>query len=154
MNLNFILELKKLGVEVGLSDHSLSLIPSTVAIAMGSTIIEKHYTINRSDGGADAKFSLEPSELLSLKKNSVDTWVSMGSSANLEQSRKGVQHARSLYFIKKLNAGDVITKNCIKSIRPGFGLNPNLKSLVIGKKVSVTVSAGDRVSLDLIKDES
>ena len=152
MNLSFIQELKKLGVEVGLSDHSLSLIPSTVAISMGSTIIEKHYTINRSDGGPDAEFSLEPVELLNLKKNSVETWKSIGSSVNLERSRVGGQHARSLYFVKSLSVGDVITKDCIRSIRPGFGLNPNSKSLVIGKRINTSVSIGDRVNLNLINN--
>ncbi len=154
MNLNFIQILKKLGVEVGISDHSLSLIPSTVAVSMGSTIIEKHFTINRHDGGPDAEFSLEPDELFDLKKNAVDTWESLGSIINLEKSRSGSQHARSLYFVKELNFGDVITGDCIRSIRPGFGLDPNLKDLVIGKKINTSVSVGDRVSINLIKSEN
>jgi N-acetylneuraminate synthase len=154
MNLNFIKELKKLKVEVGLSDHSLSLIPGTIAISMGSTIIEKHYTISRNDGGPDAEFSLEPLELSNLKKNSVDAWRSLGSSMDIESSRAGKQHARSLYFVKYLDIGDIITKDCIMSIRPGFGLNPNLKSLVIGKRINKSVSIGDRVNLNLIDNES
>ena len=151
MNLNFIQELKKFGVEVGISDHSLSLIPSTVAISMGSSIIEKHFTVDRSEGGPDSEFSLEPDELFDLKKNSIDVWKSLGSIKSIEKYRLGSQHTRSLYFVKNLNFGDVITRDCIRSIRPGFGLDPNLKSLVIGRKVKASVSVGDRVSMDLIE---
>jgi N-acetylneuraminate synthase len=152
MNLDFINELKKIGVDVGISDHSLSLIPSTVAISMGASIVEKHYTNSRKEAGPDSAFSLEPEELTELKKNSIDVWKSIGSKRNVDNSRLGGHFSRSLYFVKDLSFGDVITKDCIRSIRPGFGLNPNLKHLVIGKKINANISAGDRVSLNLIKD--
>jgi len=155
-NLNGIVSLKKkFDVQVGLSDHTLGNLASTVATALGASIIEKHFTLNRKEGGVDSSFSMEPNEMLILIKNCKDTFFSLGSSAfcrpKIEKNNKIFR--RSLYFVKKLCKGDIITIGDIRRIRPGYGLSPKYFELVIGRKVNSNVSIGDRVSWDILEEK-
>ena len=152
-NLRNIVDIKnKYSVEVGLSDHTLGTIAATTAVALGATAIEKHFTLSRSDDSHDSKFSIEPKELKQLVKNTFDAWSSIGSKgfnrSHLESQNKTFR--RSLYFVTDMKAGDMITKINIRRIRPGFGLPPKYLEEIIGKKVTIDIKFGDRVSWDII----
>jgi len=146
MNVSAIAELRKLGVVVGLSDHSLSDLASTMSIAYGASIIEKHYTVSRADGGPDADFSLEPEELKDLKDRTMQAWKARGNANILTKNRSGAHHARSLYFVRDVKKGDIVTMENIRSIRPGYGLEPKFMKDVLGKKLCKDVERGDRVT--------
>ncbi len=153
MNLNVIKELKKMGVVVGLSDHSLSNLAAVLSVGLGASIIEKHYTISRSDGGPDAEFSLEPEELALLKSESYKAWEALGSGKILSETKRvGSRNSRSIYFVKDMKVGDTITTDCIRRIRPGYGLAPKYEGRLIGKKVSQDVKRGTATSWGLINE--
>ena len=153
MNLNVIKELKKMGVVVGLSDHSLSNLAAVLSVGLGASIIEKHYTISRSDGGPDAEFSLEPEELALLKSESYKAWEALGSGKILSETKRvGSRNSRSIYFVKDMKVGDMITTDCIRRIRPGYGLAPKYEGRLIGKKVSQDVKRGTATSWGLINE--
>jgi pseudaminic acid synthase len=135
---------------IGLSDHTLSNATSIASIALGASIIEKHFSLNRNAGGVDDIFSITPDELKNLCVDSKIVWESMG---NINYSRKSselanVKFRRSLYFVKDCTKGSVVTESDIKSIRPGFGLHPKYYHSIIGKKLVHDVSKGKRVSHD------
>ncbi len=143
----------RFGLVTGLSDHTLDNTTAITSIAMGATIIEKHFTLNRKGGGPDDSFSLEPNELEALCKDSKTAWIGMG---KVDYSRKlsekdNVVFRRSLYFVKDLKAGNVIMKDDIRSIRPGFGLAPKFLDEVVGRVVRCEVKKGTAVSWDFIK---
>ena len=122
----------------GLSDHTLDNTTAITSIAMGASIVEKHFTLDRSGGGPDDSFSLEPDELRALCKDIKTAWSATGV---VDYGRKSselgnVQFRRSLYFVKAMNAGDVIDASCIRSVRPGFGLAPKYYEQVLGMSVS------------------
>ncbi len=146
MNLLAIKELLKLGVVVGLSDHSLSDLASIMSVAYGASIIEKHFTAARIEGGPDADFSLEPAELKNLKDRTSEAWKAKGSKEVLKNKRIGSNHERSLYFVKDIKEGESISLKNVRSIRPGFGLNPKFLESILGKAVSKDFERGDRVS--------
>lgn len=150
MNLNALLELKKLGVEIGLSDHSLDNMAAVLSVAYGASIIEKHYTVRRSDGGPDAAFSLEPDELKYLKEKTKLAWQAKGSANILHEKRVGEQHARSLYFIKDIEKGDLLTSENVRTIRPGFGIEPKFLPDVLGKRALKNIERGTAVKWDLV----
>ncbi len=152
-HLSNIKKLKKtFNVEIGLSDHTLGTQASIAAITLGASAIEKHFTINRSDGGPDSTFSLEPLELQELKSSTRDIWKSLNSNV---KNRPEVENTskvfrRSIYFIKDALAGDVISLENVKVIRPGHGLNPKHLNEILGKTLKTNVSRGDRLTWELI----
>ena len=128
---------KRYGVEVGLSDHTLNNITATAAVSLGAVIVEKHVTLDRSGGGPDDSFSLEEKELKDLCVTTKTAWQSLGSiNYGIADSEKpNIKFRRSLYFVKSLKAGDFISPDCIKSVRPGYGLPPKFYDLILGKRV-------------------
>ena len=128
---------QRFGLVTGLSDHTLDNTTAITSVAMGASIIEKHFTLDRSGGGPDDSFSLEPLELAALCKDSKTAWAALGCvDYGRKSSEQGnVKFRRSLYFVKDLKAGDVITADCVRSVRPGFGLAPKYLNEVIGNKV-------------------
>lgn len=137
----------RFGLVTGLSDHTLDNTTAITSVAMGASIIEKHFTLERSGGGPDDSFSLEPAELVALCRDSKTAWASLG---NVDYGRKSselgnVQFRRSLYFVKNMNAGDVITTDCIRSVRPGFGMAPKHLDAILGRSVSHDIMANSPV---------
>jgi N-acetylneuraminate synthase len=130
------------GLVTGLSDHTLDNTTAITSVALGASIIEKHFTLDRSGGGPDDSFSLEPAELVALCRDSKTAWAALGKvDYGRKSSEQGnVQFRRSLYFVESLKAGEVITENSIRSVRPGFGLAPKNLSRLIGKTVIRDVS--------------
>jgi N-acetylneuraminate synthase len=145
---------KKFGVQIGLSDHTLSNTASVVATALGATLIEKHFILDRSEKGPDSEFSIEPQELEVLCRETKDAWSSLGA-AGYQLKPAEVESAkfrRSVYFVKDLKAGEQITPDSIRRIRPGFGLAPKYEEQLIGKTVKVDVKSGTATRWDLIND--
>lgn len=142
--------MQRFGLVTGLSDHTLDNTTAITSVALGASIIEKHFTLDRSGGGPDDSFSLEPSELVALCRDSKTAWGALGSvDYGRKSSEQGnVKFRRSLYFIKPLRAGDVITKAHVKSVRPGYGVAPKDIDWVVGATVVVDVEAGCPVSFD------
>lgn len=141
--------------EVGLSDHSMGLGVSVAAVAIGATVIEKHFTLCRADGGVDSTFSLEPEEMRSLVVETERAWQSLGSVAYgpTEKEKKSLVFRRSLYVVKDMKAGDVFTSENVRAIRPGHGLAPKYSEIIFGKKVSKSVKRGTPVNWGLIGEE-
>ena len=132
----------------GLSDHTLGNATAIAAIAMGAAIIEKHFTIDRSGGGPDDSFSLEPPELVALCRDCHIAWQSLGqpSYGSQNSEKSNMKFRRSLYFVKTMVAGEVITPESVRSVRPGFGLAPKHLESVLGKRVIRDVAANSPVS--------
>jgi pseudaminic acid synthase len=154
-NLNMINKLRsRFGVEVGLSDHTLDNMAATLAIAKGAVAIEKHFILDKALTGPDSEFSMDPTQLSSLVINAKKAWKSMGNDnferANAEEA--SLAFRRSIYFIRDIKKGSVITKNDIKRIRPGFGLKPKYFDEILGRTLSVDVDAGTAVTWDLIEN--
>lgn len=140
----------RFGLVTGLSDHTLDNTTAVTSVAMGAAIIEKHFTLDRQGGGPDDSFSLEGPELTSLCKDTKTAWAALG---NVDYGRKSseqgnVQFRRSLYFVKDLTVGEIITADSVRSVRPGFGLAPKYLPQVIGKKVKFSVKSGTAVTWD------
>lgn len=136
------------GVAVGLSDHTLDNTTAIASVALGACIIEKHMTLDRKGGGPDDSFSLEPSEFSELCSGARASWEAVG---KVDYGRKSsevanVKFRRSLYFVKDMKAGDVITKDCVRSVRPGYGLAPKHLNQVIGRSVATGVAANTAVT--------
>lgn len=140
------------GLVTGLSDHTLDNTTAITSIALGASIIEKHFTLDRSAGGPDDSFSLQPAELLALCRDSKTAWAALGQvDYGRKSSEKGsVQFRRSLYFVESLKAGELVSEKSIRSVRPGYGLPPKELSRVLGKRVSRDVHANTPVSWDLL----
>jgi len=138
---------------VGLSDHTLGVAVSVAAVALGASVIEKHFTLKRSDGGADSAFSLEPDELNELVSASHQAWQAVGK-VNFERTtgeEKNALFRRSLYVVKDMKTGDVFSAENIRSIRPGFGLDPDAYDRVLGCKASVSIERGTALKWDNVE---
>lgn len=138
---------------VGLSDHTLGTAVSVASIVMGASLIEKHVTLSRKEKGPDSEFSLEPHELLALCNDTEFAWKAIGS---VGYDRKPVEEAsmkfrRSIYFVKSLKAGDIISEDDIRRVRPGYGLPPKYFYELIGKCVTADVEFGTATSWELIE---
>jgi len=142
-------------VEVGLSDHTTSNLASVLAIANGASAIEKHFKLDEKDCGPDASFSILPAQLKSLCDDCESSFEAMKSNELQRESNELVnkKFRRSIYFVKALAKGKIITKDDIKRVRPGFGLEPKYFDWVVGQKVSVDVDFGDAVTLDVLTKE-
>ncbi len=147
MNLRTIERLSEFRCPVGLSDHSLSNFAAVLAVARGAVLIEKHFTIARSDGGPDASFSLEPAELVSLVRDVRQAWEAMGDADILNRAgRAGSEHARSLFVVKSMMAGERFGPDNVRAIRPGLGLPPRALSKVLGRRATRDIDRGEALS--------
>lgn len=142
----------KFGVITGLSDHTLDNTTAIASVALGASIIEKHFTLDRSGGGPDDSFSLEPAEMAALCSGARTAWRALGKvDYGRKSSEQGnVKFRRSLYFVKDLKAGEVITADAVRSVRPGFGLAPKHLEAVIGRRVTRAVNARTAIQADAI----
>lgn len=144
--------MNRFGLVTGLSDHTLDNTTAIASVVMGASVIEKHFTLDRSGGGPDDSFSLEPAELAALCRDSKTAWASLGQvDYGRKSSEQGnVKFRRSLYFVKDLKAGDVITADAVRSVRPGFGLPPKYLHEIIGQRVKKDILANTATSLDIL----
>lgn len=150
-NLKTLVDMQQqFGLVTGLSDHTLDNTTAIASVALGASIIEKHVTLDRRGGGPDDSFSLEPKELVALCRGAKTAWQALG---KVDYGRKSseqtnVKFRRSLYFVKDVKAGETITNETIKSIRPGFGLPPKFLPQLVGRKVNRNIERGMPVRLD------
>jgi len=142
--------MQRFGLVTGLSDHTLDNTTAVTSVALGASIIEKHFTLDRSGGGPDDSFSLEPRELQALCRDSKTAWEALGQvDYGRKSSEQGnAQFRRSLYYVKPLKAGDVITADVIRSVRPGFGLPPKETEAILGRRVVRDIAINTPVSFD------
>lgn len=138
--------------EIGLSDHTMGIGVSVASVALGATVIEKHFTLNRADGGVDSTFSMEPAELMQLVIEAERAWLSLGkvSYGPTEAEKKSLQFRRSLYVVENLKAGDILTADNVRAIRPGLGLPPKYIDAVLGMSVIQDVSKGTALSWNIL----
>jgi N-acetylneuraminate synthase len=141
------------GTEVGLSDHTMGTGVSVASVALGATVIEKHFTLSRAEGGVDSAFSMEPAEMASLVLESERAWQALGRityGAASAQEEKSKVYRRSLYISRDLKAGEILDATSVRAIRPGLGLAPKFIDMVMGKAVKLDVKRGTPVSWDLL----
>ena len=144
----------KFDVEVGLSDHTLGTICAITAVSLGASLIEKHFTLSRADGGIDSSFSLEPQEFSDMVKNSLEAYKSIGSPKEeptlSESSVKSNQ--RSLYIVGNIKKGEVFNERNLRSIRPSKGMRPKFYYDILGKKAAKDLFFGDPLNEEMIED--
>lgn len=131
----------RFGVVTGLSDHTLDNATAIASVALGAAVLEKHFTLDRTGGGPDDAFSLEPADFAALCSDARTAWQAMG---KVDYGRKSseagnVQFRRSLYFVKDLAAGDLISQDAVRSVRPGFGLPPKHLDQIIGRRAKIDI---------------
>lgn len=137
---------------VGLSDHTMGIGVAVASIALGAPVIEKHFTLSRSDGGVDSDFSVEPDELRSLVIECERAWKSLGmvSYGPTEKELASIRYRRSIFIIDDLKKGDVLTENNIRRLRPSVGLEAKYYDLVLGKKLKADVSRGMALAWEML----
>lgn len=140
------------GCEVGLSDHTLGVGVSVASVALGATVIEKHFTLNRADGGVDSAFSMEPAEMAQLVTETERAWQALGnvSYGPTKAEKKSLQFRRSLYVVKDLKAGEILTAENVRSIRPGLGLPTKYLEQVLGRRLKQDARRGTPLAWSLI----
>jgi N-acetylneuraminate synthase len=140
------------GCEVGLSDHTFGIGAGVASVALGATVIEKHFTLSRAEGGVDSTFSMEPAEMAALVVESERAWMALGevSYGLTEKERKSTIFRRSLYVAADLQAGDVLTEDNLRIIRPGLGLPPKYFDSLLGKRVGRAVRCGTPMGWELL----
>ena len=136
----------------GLSDHTMGIGAAVASVALGACMIEKHFTLSRADGGVDAAFSMEPEEMRQLIIETERAWQALGqiSYSPGEQESKSLKFRRSLYIAKDMVAGEVLTPENLRIVRPGYGLEPKYYDVLLGKKINRAVKKGTPLSWDLI----
>jgi N-acetylneuraminate synthase len=141
--------------EIGLSDHTTGIGAAVAAVALGATVIEKHFTLDRAEGGVDAAFSLEPHELRALVEETGRAWLALGevTYGPTQGEEKSLAFRRSLYVVADVRAGERLTADNVRAIRPGLGLPPKHFDAVLGRKVTRAVARGTPLSWDLVGDE-
>jgi pseudaminic acid synthase len=141
------------GCEVGLSDHTLGVGVSVASVALGASVIEKHFTLSRADGGVDSAFSMEPAEMAQLVVEAERAWQALGqvSYGATEAEKKSIVYRRSLYVVQDVKAGEVLTRENVRAIRPGLGLPPKYLDVILGKKVAADVPRGTAMTWNLLK---
>lgn len=144
--------IERFGLVTGLSDHTLDNTTAIASVVMGAAILEKHVTLDRSGGGPDDSFSLEPAELAALCRDSKTAWAALGKvDYGRKSSEQGnVKFRRSLYFVRDLKAGDVITADAVRSVRPGFGIAPKYLEEILGQSLNVNIRSGTPVTRDVL----
>lgn len=142
----------RFGLPIGLSDHTLDNTTAIASVALGGSLIEKHFTLDRSGGGPDDSFSLEPHEFATLCRDAKTAWEALGSVDYGQKSSEtgNVKFRRSLYFVKALRAGEIVTPESVRSVRPGFGLAPKYLDLVLGKPVQRDTEINTPVTRDSV----
>lgn len=153
-NLKTLIDMQQtFNITVGLSDHTLNNITAISSIALGASIIEKHITLDRNGGGPDDSFSLEQQDLKNLCYSCKTAWEALGEvNYKLKSSEKGsMKFRRSLYIVKDLKVGDLITDENVRSIRPGYGIPPKFKDNIIGKTIKVNAVKGTSLQWNMIK---
>jgi N-acetylneuraminate synthase len=138
--------------QAGLSDHTTGIGVSIAAVALGATVIEKHFVLDRNEGGVDAEFSLEPTEMQQLVEETARAWTALGKVhyGVTDKEIASRKHRRSLYISADLPAGTVLTAENLRAIRPGLGLAPKYLELVLGRQVKADVKRGTALSWDLL----
>ncbi|MBA4741526.1 MAG: pseudaminic acid synthase [Azoarcus sp.] len=147
--------IERFGLVTGLSDHTLDNTTAIASVALGASIIEKHFTLSRDGGGPDDSFSLEPPELAALCRDARTAWGALG---NVDYGRKSSEQGnlkfrRSLYITQDLKEGDILTEANLRSVRPGFGLAPKHLEELLGRRVIRNIPAGTPMKWDLIDKE-
>lgn len=144
---------KRFKCRVGLSDHSMGIGVALASIALGGTVIEKHFTLSRQDKGVDSEFSMEPDEMKQLVDEAKVVWQAIGKVVYgpVKEESISYKYRRSLYVIKDMKRGEILTPENFKSIRPGYGLSPKHYEKFIGRMVRKDVIKGTPISWDLIK---
>jgi N-acetylneuraminate synthase len=140
------------GCEVGLSDHTIGIGAAVAAVAHGATVIEKHFTLSRADGGVDSAFSMEPAELKMLVVETERAWQSLGGVVYGpdKDEQKSLVFRRSLYVAEDMKAGDVFTRENLRCVRPGLGLAPKYYEVLLGKRVNRDVKKGTGVEWGMV----
>lgn len=154
LNLMTIPHMKQLfDCPVGLSDHTLGIGSSIAAVALGATVIEKHFTLKRSDGGVDSAFSMEPKEMTELVTECKNAKAALGRVryGSSKQENDNKIYRRSLYSVKEIKKGEILNSSNIRSIRPGLGLEPKWYDVIIGKRASVDIKYGTALSWNMIE---
>ncbi len=144
-NLRTIPHMRELfNCEVGLSDHTAGVGAAIAAVSLGATVIEKHFTLSRADGGVDSAFSLEPDEMRCLVDESERAWQALGwvSYGPTNSEKDSLVFRRSLYITEDMKAGDMLTKDNLRAIRPGYGLAPKYYEMLMGKRINRDVRKG------------
>jgi pseudaminic acid synthase len=138
--------------EIGLSDHTMGIGVAVGAVALGATVIEKHFTLRRADGGVDSAFSMEPQEFAALVTETHRVWQSVGqvTYGPTEAEKGSLQYRRSLYISRDVEAGGVLSPENLRIVRPALGLAPKYFSVMLGKRLKVAAAAGTPLSWDLI----
>ncbi|HZG15384.1 MAG TPA: pseudaminic acid synthase [Candidatus Bathyarchaeia archaeon] len=140
------------GLQVGLSDHTMGVGVAVASVALGATVIEKHFTLRRADGGVDSAFSLEPHEFEALVVETERAWQSIGkvTYGPSEAEKASLKFRRSLYVSADMKAGDIFTSDNLRAIRPGYGLPPKYYDFLLGKQVKQDVRKGTPVTWDIV----
>jgi len=141
------------GIEVGLSDHTMGIGVSVASVALGATVLEKHFTLSRADGGVDSAFSMEPAEMAALVVETERAWQALGKiqyGVSSAQEAKSLAYRRSLYVVRDLAAGEALDAESVRAIRPGLGLSPKYFDIILGKKVKTAVKRGTPLSWDVL----
>lgn len=149
-NLMTMVDMKqRYGVKVGLSDHTMGYDVAVAAVALGATLVEKHFILDRSIGGPDATFSMEKDEFAAIVKSIRNVEKALGDVVYPTDPTKikGREFSRSLYIAEDMKAGDVITEQNVRSVRPGYGLHPKYLPEILGKRVNRDLEKGERFSL-------
>ncbi|WP_371176143.1 pseudaminic acid synthase [Bacillus atrophaeus] len=152
-NISTIPHMKELfNCQVGLSDHTMGTGVAVASVALGATVIEKHFTLSRADGGVDSAFSLEPHELRELVIETERAWQALGqiTYGPTDKEKASLKFRRSIYVKKDIKAGEIFTKENIKVVRPGYGLEPKYFDLIIGRTAKKHISAGTPLGWDSI----
>jgi N-acetylneuraminate synthase len=138
--------------QVGLSDHTMGIGVSVASVALGATVIEKHFTLSRADGGVDSTFSMEPHEMSALVVETERAWQALGTVryGPTEAEQKSLRFRRSLYVAQDMQAGEVFTGLNLRRVRPGLGLSPKYYEVLLGRKVNRDVKKGTPASWDLL----
>jgi pseudaminic acid synthase len=153
-NLRTITDLRaRYQCEAGLSDHTMGVGAAVASVAFGATVIEKHFTLRRADGGVDSAFSLEPEELGQLVSETARGWQALGhvSYGPTEAEKRSLQYRRSLYIVENLNRGDRLTRENVRAIRPGLGLPTKHLDEVLGRQVVQDVKRGTPLAWNLLQ---
>jgi len=154
-NLMTMVDMKqRYGVKVGLSDHTMGYDVAVAAVALGATLVEKHFILDRAIGGPDAAFSMEIGEFAAMVKSirNVEKAIGKVTYPDNPLKIKGREFSRSLYVAEDVNAGDLVTEQNVRSVRPGYGLHTRFFKGLLGKRFVRGCKKGERMSLNLIED--